>query len=52
MRIVLVENRNFQDALAVYTLSWQKSHMGICSRSFLQNRDYEGFLRKNWAVCT
>ena len=46
MKIVLVDNLNFQDALSVYTVSWRESHRDICSTEFLQNRDYAGYLRK------
>ena len=46
MRIVLVDSFNFQDALTVYSASWRESHKAICTRSFLQNRDYAGYLRK------
>lgn len=44
MKIVLVENGNFQDALEVYTASWRESHREICSPEFLQNRDCAGYL--------
>lgn len=46
MEIVLVDDRNFQDAVEVYTISWRESHREICSLEFLQNRDYAGYLRK------
>ena len=46
MKIVLVDQSNFQDALTVYTVSWRESHRNICSPEFLQNRDYAGYLRE------
>ena len=46
MLISLVNESNYQDALEVYTASWQASHTDICSPEFLENRDYAGYLRK------
>ena len=45
MKIVLVDQDTFQFALSVYTDSWRESHRNICTQLFLENRDYEGYLR-------
>ena len=45
MKIVLVDDRNFRDALCVYRVSWRESHRDLCSPEFLENRDYAGYLR-------
>lgn len=45
MVIRLVNESNFQEALAVYTASWRCSHSDICTPEFLENRDFAGYLR-------
>ena len=46
MEIKLVDEQSFCYALEIYKASWIESHRRICNTSFLENRDYEGFLRK------
>ena len=46
MEIVRVNEDNFADALKIYTVSWKESHKRICSPSFMENRDYAGYLRQ------
>ena len=46
MEILLVDQDIFHTALSVYTDSWKVSHKNICTQQFLENRDYEGYLRK------
>ena len=46
MEIVLIDDRNIQEAIEVYTISWRQSHESICSPEFLEARDYAGYLRK------
>ena len=49
MEILLVDQDTFQTALSVYTDSWRESHRNICTQHFLENRDYEGYLRNKLA---
>lgn len=46
MRIQAVTEETFPAALGVYTASWRDSHAGICSETFLRDRDYAGYLRQ------
>ena len=46
MRIEPVTQENFSQAAHVYTVSWQESHKNVCSAAFLQQRDYEGYLKQ------
>ena len=46
MEIVLVDYQNFDAAVAIYTDSWRESHKEICTKEFLENRDYKGYLQK------
>ena len=46
MEILRVSEKNFTSALDVYAISWRESHRNICSKDFLENRDYAGYLRK------
>ena len=46
MEIKPVDEQGFCDALEVYRVSWKESHRRICSPTFLENRDYAGYLRK------
>ena len=46
MKIQIVTEANFSQALAVYTESWRESHREICSPEFLESRDYAGYLRQ------
>ena len=45
MLITLVNESTFEEAVSVYTASWQESHRDICTPEFLRNRDYAGYLR-------
>ena len=45
IKIEPVTNKNFENALAVYIPSWQKSHRHICTEAFLEKRDYAGYLK-------
>ena len=44
MKIVLVNAKNFGEAVAVYAASWRESHRHICTPQFLEKRDYAGYL--------
>ena len=46
MEIKLVDEQSFGYALEVYEGSWKESHKRICSPSFMEKRDYAGYLRK------
>lgn len=46
LQIIPVSESNFPQAVEVYSVSWQKSHAGICTPEFLQNRDCSGYLRR------
>ena len=44
MKIELVNEENFQQAVVVYMTSWKESHRDVCTVDHLQNRDYSGYL--------
>ena len=44
MKIELVREDTFQQAVAVYSASWRESHRDICTPEFLRDRDYAGYL--------
>ena len=44
MRIEPVTPETFSQAVEIYRISWQESHLKICSPEFLRCRDYESYL--------